>query len=341
MISKKMVSRGILSGLCCVAVVQWQAPTADAQAGGPAGCTGELTESIYSVDIGPQSIPWSVPTLLPKIELAPGETLVQVTLNTYSMSDIAFSVFNQGRQFCEVSFQGDLLTSVAVPEASLDLFSMEYLFESIKLPPGVGAKLQLGGAEFANSYVVTEDMPGFSSFVANSPGELLFVQAQSDLFFDVESSCPNIVYTVFPSSWIEVEVRYLVCVEPEDCPSAEPIELWPPNHEYHAIDLSEILDPDGSGYVFVITGITQDEPINGTGDGNTECDGWGVGTDLAWLRAERKGDGDGRVYVVSYDGVSASGNLCSGNLMVTVPHSQNGDATIDSGQDYGSSEGCE
>src|SRR4030095_5600288 len=76
-----------------------------------------------------------------------------------------------------------------------------------------------------------------------------------------------------------------------ECPSAE-MELWPPNHKYVDIDLAVLL---GSATTDIeITAITQDEPIDDNGDGKTDCDGSGIGTRMAHIRAERAGGGNGR-----------------------------------------------
>ena len=55
--------------------------------------------------------------------------------------------------------------------------------------------------------------------------------------------------------------------------------IWPPNHMAVEIDVAALAgatDPDLCDIVsYTITSITQDEPINGLGDGNTTCDaGW-------------------------------------------------------------------
>jgi hypothetical protein len=133
-----------------------------------------------------------------------------------------------------------------------------------------------------------------------------------------------------------------VAVDPEgcgiECPPAVLLELWPPNHHYREVDLNAALGAPGLS--FVITSITQDEPIDSTGDGNTVCDGSGVGGSVASLRAERKGDGNGRVYRVSYV-ATGPGGTCAGELHVAVPHSQDGDPAVDDGQLFDSTEGCD
>jgi hypothetical protein len=133
--------------------------------------------------------------------------------------------------------------------------------------------------------------------------------------------------------------------QPPDCPSGVSLSLWPPNHQYVAVDLAAtagVTDPNGHPLSIVITSITQDEPINanGQGDGNTVCDGTGVGTSVAQLRAERQGGGNGRVYKVNYTATNAVGDACSSTLTVTVPHDQSGAPAVDDGQTVNSSTGC-
>jgi hypothetical protein len=128
------------------------------------------------------------------------------------------------------------------------------------------------------------------------------------------------------------------------CPGGVSLELWPPNHNYRSIDLDAVAgvtDPLGGPISIVVTSITQDEPLNGNGDGNTVCDGDGVGGSVAQIRAERAGGGDGRVYVIHYTATNQLGFPCSGQISVTVPHSQNGQPAIDSGQSFDSTGGCQ
>ena len=50
------------------------------------------------------------------------------------------------------------------------------------------------------------------------------------------------------------------------------------------------------------------------------------------LRAERQGDGNGRVYTINYEVTDASGNTATGSSQVWVPHDQgNGATAIDDG----------
>lgn len=80
-----------------------------------------------------------------------------------------------------------------------------------------------------------------------------------------------------------------------------------------------------------ITGITQDEPANGLGDGDTCPDASGVGTGLAQVRAERSGKGNGRVYAIRFSATDGKSGSCSGTVTVGVPHDKK-DTPVDDGQ---------
>jgi hypothetical protein len=110
-------------------------------------------------------------------------------------------------------------------------------------------------------------------------------------------------------------------------------DLWPPNHKLRLVTLTGATDPDGDPVALTVTGVTQDEPLNGLGDGDTSPDATpGPAADQVNLRAERSGTGDGRVYRVSFTGSDGRGGSCSGTVLVGVPHDQGkGSTPIDSG----------
>ena len=59
-----------------------------------------------------------------------------------------------------------------------------------------------------------------------------------------------------------------------------------------------------------------------------------VGTDTAWLRAERLGTGNGRVYVITFVASDGKGGETIGTVKVYVQHDQKGFICIDDGQNY-------
>lgn len=123
---------------------------------------------------------------------------------------------------------------------------------------------------------------------------------------------------------------------PPDCSDVvlDVTTLWPPNHNLRKITASGATDPDIGGTVtLVIDGITQDEPVNGRGDGNTAPDAFLTSpvSASAKVRAERQGPGDGRVYRVHFTATDQFGAICSGTARVGVPHDRGrGRVPIDS-----------
>ena len=80
--------------------------------------------------------------------------------------------------------------------------------------------------------------------------------------------------------------------------------------------------------------MTQDEPVNGLGDGDTSPDAVKQGQGVL-VRAERAGSGNGRVYQVTFTATDSKGGTCNGMVAVSVPHDAKSMA-IDSGQLYNS-----
>ncbi|RZN42782.1 MAG: DUF11 domain-containing protein [Methanosarcinales archaeon] len=133
---------------------------------------------------------------------------------------------------------------------------------------------------------------------------------------------------------------------PEMTLSGEQMVLWPPNHKYRTIEIAEccvisVTDICDAGVDIddvVITSVSSDEPENvqGEGDGNTVDDIVIVDSQTVELRAERQGDGNGRVYTVNFEVTDDSGNTETGLCTVWVPHDQDSGATaIDDGASAG------
>jgi hypothetical protein len=115
--------------------------------------------------------------------------------------------------------------------------------------------------------------------------------------------------------------------------------LWPPNHKHHAIAIVDYIKSvsDNCGGItiddVVVSEVGSDEPNNGKGDGNTLDDiVVTAGCDSTLLLAERSGNGNGRVYVVTMAVMDLHGNIGKANFSVSVPHDQGkkGQAVLDS-----------
>jgi uncharacterized repeat protein (TIGR01451 family) len=115
--------------------------------------------------------------------------------------------------------------------------------------------------------------------------------------------------------------------------AASPDQLWPPNHKFNTITVGGATDPDGNTLAYQITGVTQDEPLNGLGSGDTSPDAaWVTGhPNQVQVRAERDGTADGRVYRIAVSVTDGLGGACTGIATVSVPHDQSGRPAVDSG----------
>ena len=114
-------------------------------------------------------------------------------------------------------------------------------------------------------------------------------------------------------------------------------EIWSPAHSKLAVSILGVTDPDGDPVSIRIDRIMQDEPTQGEGDGDTCPDAY-IPPDsaTAYVRAERNGAGNGRVYTVYFTASDARGGSCRGSVKVSVPHDQSVVRAVDDGPVYDS-----
>ena len=95
--------------------------------------------------------------------------------------------------------------------------------------------------------------------------------------------------------------------------------LWPPDHRLVEVGLVSAQDSlSGTAGAPVVT-VTSNEPANGTGDGDLEPDVLITGGAVQ-LRAERAGNGTGRVYTIKATASDLAGNTASATATCKVPH---------------------
>ncbi len=119
-----------------------------------------------------------------------------------------------------------------------------------------------------------------------------------------------------PDNYGQLKITVTSLAPPNEAPDVSQAapsigEIWPPNNKMVDITIEGVTDSDGDEVDVVITGITNDE----TGDADAD----GIGTSTAQVRAARDGNGDGRVYTITFeasDGVDTS----EGTVTVSVPH---------------------
>jgi hypothetical protein len=178
--------------------------------------------------------------------------------------------------------------------------------------------------------------------VSNDPGLCGAVTCDhpSGSFFAVGDTTVTCTSSVGPTCGFKVTVT------DDEAPvittNGQTITLWSPNHKYATIRVTDLIASAtdncdasvGIGSVRIAS-VTSDEPENSGGDGNT-TDDIVIATDCksGQLRSERVGNGNGRVYTITFKVTDASGNVGTATAKVPVPHSQNGSAAVDDGPHY-------
>ncbi|HEV7858217.1 MAG TPA: HYR domain-containing protein [Pyrinomonadaceae bacterium] len=128
------------------------------------------------------------------------------------------------------------------------------------------------------------------------------------------------------------------------------ITLWPPNHKYQTINISDLVasasdtcDSSVNLSKVFISKVTSDEAENSGGDGNTLNDiVIAANCKSVQLRAERDGGSNGRVYTITFKVRDAAGNVATKTAQVKVPANQgNGGSAVDSGPQYTVMSSCQ
>jgi hypothetical protein len=186
--------------------------------------------------------------------------------------------------------------------------------------------LQTGGSPIVSLTNPASDSPTFTApFVGGAGAMLTFSLVVTD------------DYTANPKSSVAdtVDVHVLNLNDPPRCDLAVPslTSLWPPNHKMVEVTIGGVTDPNTDPVTITVTSVTQDEPVNGLGDGDTSPDAV-IQNGSVLLRAERAGTGNGRMYTVHFTANDGEG-ACNGTVTVGVPRDRK-DTAINDGQGYSS-----
>jgi predicted extracellular nuclease len=243
--------------------------------------------------------------------IADPDVLILGDLNSYAMEDPITLLKDAGYTNLIYDYNGDSAYSYAFDG------QWGYLDHALATPTMTGQVLNVV------EWHINADEPNVLDYNTNfkSPGQVASLFAPDK--FRSSDHDPVLVDTTLNGSPI--------------CSDAFPSLdiLWAPNHEMMPIQVLGVVDPENDPVSITITSIYQDEPVNGTGDGNTAPDGMGIGTDTAYVRAERDGNGNGRVYHIAFMAADATGS-CTGTVTVSVPLSRNRAPAIDDGPLYDS-----
>ena len=100
------------------------------------------------------------------------------------------------------------------------------------------------------------------------------------------------------------------------------------NHRLVNVGLMSNALDQCEGELPVTVNVFADEDDDGTGDGNSSPDAKDIAVGSLQLRGERKGNGDGRVYLIITEATDGSGNRGFGCCTVGVPHSNAASAQL-------------
>jgi len=100
--------------------------------------------------------------------------------------------------------------------------------------------------------------------------------------------------------------------------TANPSSLWPPDHKMVPVTVTaQVVDNGDANPLVHIISVTSNQPVNGTGDGDTSPDWEITGPLTVNLRAERANNED-RKYTITVEAVDASGNATQSSVEVKV-----------------------
>ncbi|MGB7924334.1 MAG: HYR domain-containing protein [Pyrinomonadaceae bacterium] len=144
-------------------------------------------------------------------------------------------------------------------------------------------------------------------------------------------------------------VKVVDTIAPTITLNGQTITLWPPNHQYIAVNVTSLVASASDGCdsgvnlnSVYISKVTSDETENGNGDGNTNNDIIiAANCKSVQLRSERQGGGNGRVYTITFKVKDAAGNATTATAKVKVPKSQgNNGGAVDDGPQYTVTSNC-
>lgn len=314
----------------CVTIRIDAAPT-DVSATGGSGVEGSAIpiSGAYTDPDGPDTVAWSY---APGTGVDPGATCsfgdasqasTGITCTDDGTYDLTFTV-NDGVNPAQTA-TASVTVSNAAPSASIAPVPGMQL-------PGVSVPLS---ASFTDAGANDTHTCSFSSSGPSGPGAVTESGGNGTctgaLTFAVPGNYTVTVTVTDDDGGVGTASTHVLVDAPPSCSAATatPDTLWPPNHKFATISVS-VPDPDAGDTASVhIDGVTQDEPVLGTGSGDTAPDARSnAAAGKVDVRSERSGSGDGRVYRIAFTATDTFGASCSGVVTVGVPHDQSGPAAV-------------
>lgn len=186
-------------------------------------------------------------------------------------------------------------------DGDLDLAVANFLSNSISILPGTNGMFQIGLPQelsfFANPIALA-----VGDFNNDCRPDLAVLNAGDGTLSILLNTTPRA-----PLQIVDVSVSKNV--------------LWPPNHKLVDVTV-DYTTTNTCGPPMCTLSVVSNEPVNGTSDGDSAPDWQIVDEHHVRLRAERAGNGSGRVYTITVTCSDGSGNSASKSVTVAVPKNQ-------------------
>ncbi|TWT42046.1 HYR domain protein [Phycisphaerae bacterium RAS1] len=186
----------------------------------------------------------------------------------------------------------------------------------IQCPPDVTVVVEPGECEATLDlgFATATDLCSEPSVTSNAPA--VFPVGVTYVLWTATDACGN-----------STTCTQTVTVEDEQAPVIKcwlaTTMLWPPNHDLTPVGLCvHVCDACESGIPPLVTVYSDEDDEEPTGDGLHSPDARNIAPGTLRLRRERRGDSDGRVYLIVVQATDSSGNTAMTACTVVVPHSR-------------------
>lgn len=130
----------------------------------------------------------------------------------------------------------------------------------------------------------------------------------------------NIHTTTYPAGEIRAQITLTDILPPTiSNVVVNPASLWPANHKLREVAVSYTSSDNFPAAVSCALSVSSNEPVTSASD-NTSPDWIVTNSQQVQLRAERQGEGNGRIYTITVTCTDAQGNAASRTATVVVPH---------------------
>jgi hypothetical protein len=196
-----------------------------------------------------------------------------------------------------------------------------------RTPPAVTCPGPLSASADASCHAPVPGVPSVTAVDNCTPGGALVVLQSPPAGTSVGFGVQPILVTVTDAAGNTGNCSTTFTVKDTSAPTVTSAvasaDLWPPNHNLVNVGLTASSGDNCTASPAVHVAVFGDEDDETpTGDGTFSPDAKDIAPGTLRLRSERKGDADGRVYLIISSATDGSGNSGHSCATVVVPHSQ-------------------